>query len=329
MSLNKLTDGSVRKTWMNINANSISAAQLAVDDIELDNLIIESDNLPQIRLKGETNNGIAVLHLGDAVAGTLKFTDENGNDVGQIVSDSFNNEFKIDPKDSQTVTVEGGVDLLKVQTPPPNPDIAHLTLYSEDGESELYTKDSDGNVQRVVTEDSQTIYPAVRYRSTNPDFKNTATAGWSEVLETPFGIGSLVLPAGVLENGTYVQLKLEGTFRTVGAPDEFQFAFLVNGIPKGVIPATNVLAQSNEGYGFSLNVNASLSEKVGNNIKVNLSGGLVREEGFGLEAFEFSGTFPNDFFVDYTVPNVFSIGALESSDDNENGIITILSTMTF
>lgn len=221
MSLNKFTD-LIKKPWMNINANTITASNLSADSIETDNLVIESDTTPQILVKTIDPGLSSILELQSALP-TINFKDDAGDVQGQIQYVEFNNRFFITSGDLKGTFFGSGVNIPQIGggfIPTVEDDYTHL--FGVDGNDSLFTTTVLNKPRSVVG----TQFINLEDQSVEGSLAQTFT---SMLTSTTPGVGSLTLPEGSLSgaNGQAYELCISGNY-SVSTPQTLRIAVYIN-----------------------------------------------------------------------------------------------------
>lgn len=153
MSLNKFTDSSVRKTWMNINANEVSCATLEADAVEIvqvdaERLVVKGDVLPQVVLRPDVGDNATLELLADEC--DLIFVNDGSVGVGRIHSSESTQCFEIDPEGRNSVRIAGDLELKRLAGNPSSPASTHISLFVRDDSKDVQTINSDGEVKKLA-----------------------------------------------------------------------------------------------------------------------------------------------------------------------------------
>lgn len=112
MSLNKFTD-LTKKTWMNINCNDMecttcTADNLVVDDLDVKQLNIDSELIPQINVDNNNAGGLSFIKIKGDEAGII-FENYPLTETGYIKSGNADNKFKISSQGRSGIYLEDKV----------------------------------------------------------------------------------------------------------------------------------------------------------------------------------------------------------------------------
>ena len=313
MSLNKFRDASVKKEWMNINCNEIKATVADIDGLDIKQLTIEGDALPQLKVSPITGTNQSAVSLAGGVEQLVYFTNEGTFATGRIVSLNSSNTFSINPETRVNVSVEAPVHLFKTTTQQ-NPTATHVSLYAKTGSEELYTKDStgaekqlatvlptEGNVKTVWTSLAEQNLPSA---STNPTPQS--------VLDfVSAGVGSLVIPANSIVAGTSYQVDFSGLFN-IAVISSLELYMFLNGVEYSNTPITPLLDGTGIGN-FSGNFYLSFEAPIAGSSRAVPSGTVVFADpvnhktlglSFGtISSFPVNAPITIDVRIQWTVPD--------------------------
>ena len=324
MSLNKFTDGSVKKEWMNINCNDIKATtaeidNLIINDPTFETLLVESNNIPQVVIKPETTTLTSYLELGPANIGTVAFKDNGSGFGGFIRSTESTDKFVIDPQDRNNVTVEAPLQLFK-NTTINNPDANHVAIYAKDTDDNLYVKNSAGTENQIAIVGAVSSAVETVYSNANLNFV-VGSLTYVNTLFYPSGIGTNIIPANTIEEGDIYELHINGVLRPLNLATVYQFASYHDGVTASPSVPTSIIPQGSNSGTFDVVYQIGFYDKDVSGpgtFKTTTTGKIMVQEStpqfLGMVDYSF-GT------IDYTTDTDIDIQVKMSNGDPDNGLI--------